>query len=211
MIKADSADYRMVFVTRVHQLLALGCGRIDLKRFHSHEEPEITGELVRAMDSVIDDTGSPHWVRKFSVHDDPPVNVPGRLGKSRRRIDIKVVSSLQLPRSCFSFEAKRLSKQNPVGDYIGSDGLGCFLDGHYAANDRDAGMLGYVQSDSPDEWATRLADRITRDARRLGLPTGGNWRKHSFRAGPSHTYHTRHSRKCNSQELDMYHTLLLCR
>lgn len=181
-----------------------------MKSFHSNQETEVTGELVRSMDSVIDDTTSPGWVRQFNVHDDPPINAPGRLGKSRKRIDIKVVSSHRLPRSRFSFEAKRLGGENPVRDYLGPKGLGCFLAGDYGADEIDAGMLGYVQSDSLDDWAGKIGDKIVRSGKELKLSAGSSWKKHCFRSGPSHTYHTRHSRKGNEQDIDIYHTLLMC-
>lgn len=55
---------------------------------------------------------------------------------------MKIVSAQTLPRTRFSFEAKRLGRGNPVSKYLGPKGLGCFLKGEYAVNEDDAGMLG---------------------------------------------------------------------
>lgn len=207
---ASSPAYRQVFVTRVHQLLELAYRRSDPTTFQASQETAITGELVRIMDDVIDDPASPRWIRHFSVHDDPPVNAPGRLGRSRKRLDIKVVSAHRSPRSRFSFEAKRLGEDNPTGDYLGEEGLGCFLTGDYARDEGDAGMLGYVQSGTLGDWAGKIGDRISGAAKEFGLIVGQAWTHRPFRNGPAHTYHTRHARKSVGRHIDVYHTLLAC-
>ncbi len=210
-LPAESAPaYREVFVSRVHQLLELAYRRLDPRGFGTYQETAITGELVRVMDEVIDDPGSPEWVRHFSVHDDPPVNAPGRLGRSRKRLDIKVVSSYRLPRSRFSFEAKRLGKENPVADYLGAEGLGCFIAGDYAREEPDAGMLGYVQCDTLDDWAKNLGEKIGAAAQGLCLVADHAWKLSPFRGGPARTYHTRHVRSSVGGSIDVYHTLLVC-
>jgi len=208
--KSSSATaYRKVFVSRVHQLLHLATFRVSLQAFKRYQETAITGEIVRVMDEIIDDPGSPRWVRHFSVHDDPPVNVKGRLGRSRKRLDIRVVSAQRLPRSRFSFEAKRLGKDHPVADYLGAEGLGCFLSGDYAREEVDAGMLGYVQTESVDVWAQRVGDGI-HAAASLQLIAGDRWKHRPLKGGPTHTFHTRHDRPAVGKRLDVYHTLLAC-
>jgi hypothetical protein len=184
--------------------------RTSPKSFQAYQETAITGELVRLMDDVIDDLSSPQWVRHFSVHDDPPVNAPRRLGRSRKRLDIKIVSAHRSPRSRFSFEAKRLGNDHPVADYLGEEGLGCFLMGDYAPDEGDAGMLGYVQSDTPSEWASKIGSKIAGATKVLGLIAGHPWKLLSFRNGPAHTYHTRHARMSVGRHIDIYHTLLAC-
>lgn len=204
----SSRTYRDVFVTRVHQLLELAYRRTDARSFQLFQETAITGELVRVMDAIVDDPTSPRWVRHFSIHDDPPVNVPGRLGRSRKRLDIKILSAQSVPRNRFAFEAKRLGKDNPIRDYLGDEGLGCFLAGHYAREEGDAGMLGYVQSDTPNDWANKLDVNIADGAKKLGLIAGHAWKRVPIRNGPAHTYRTRHSRRDVGQHIDVYHTLL---
>jgi hypothetical protein len=197
-------------VSRVHQLLELAGRWVDANRFKDSQETAITGELVRVMDEIIDNPNSPRWVRHFSVHDDPPVNAPKRVGRSRKRLDIKVVSAQRFPRSRFSFEAKRLGHGNPISKYLGDEGLGCFLSGDYGREEADAGMLGYVQSETPDAWAERIGKNIQESARELFLITGHPWKHLPFRGGPAHTYHTRHKRPSVGRRVDVYHTLLAC-
>ena len=41
-------------------------------------------------------------------------------------------------------------------DYLGEDGLQCFLRGRYAHESDEAGMLGYIQCDNISIWVERL-------------------------------------------------------
>ncbi|HEY1352160.1 MAG TPA: hypothetical protein VGF67_21290 [Ktedonobacteraceae bacterium] len=65
----------------------------------------------------------------------------------------------------YHFEARRLRAQGSVNNYLGADGLGCFLSGKYASESDEAGMLGYVQCDDVDIWVTRLQSAIDQDSR----------------------------------------------
>jgi hypothetical protein len=186
----------------------MGYERLDAKGFSAEEEPSITGKLVVSMDTVIDDPKSKGWVKHLHVKDDPPVNDGNRTGKRRKRIDIEVVSAERMPRNHFSFEAKRLGKNNPISDYLGPDGLGRFLGGEYAANENDAGMLGYLQSATPADWASGLAAELTDSAKEYAVCASFGWKEHVFSRGPEHTFHTRHARKGLGRDLNIYHTLL---
>ncbi len=204
----NAKDYRKVFVARVHQLLLLGYKRLDKpESLSEQEEPAITGKLVEQIDAVLDDRTSAQWVMYFQVKDDPPENDGVRTGKRRRRVDIEFVSGPYRPRQRFSFEAKWLGKDNPLAVYLGSDGLGCFLAGQYAAKDEDAGMLGYIRTDSPEKWAGKLGDSLKETAERYAVCSGCGWKKHSFKGGPGHTFHTRH-RRDDGREIEIYHSLL---
>jgi hypothetical protein len=189
-------------------LLELGYRKLTPSAWSTAEETAITGEIVRAMDEVLENPPRP-WFRHFSVHDDPPVNTPGRLGRSRKRLDIKIVSSQYLPRNRFSFEAKRLGKHNPVGNYVGPEGLGCFLKGDYADKEDDAGMLGYVQSDTAKNWARKIQAKLEEPHNDFALYDNSSWRKHFMRSGPTYTYRTRHNRVALGRPIDIYHTLLM--
>lgn len=207
----NSPDYRQAFIFRVHQLLQFGYERLTPSDCGEYEETGITGELVRAMDEAIDQCPKGKgWLRHFAVHDDPPVNVPGRLGKSRPRLDIKVVSGQRQPRSRFSFEAKRLGKGHAVGDYLGSEGLGCFLAGTYARDEDDAGMLGYVQSETPPQWAAKLKAHLDKPGGKHAVCPGQEWQPcPMLKHGPKHVFHTRHERCKPYRPVDIYHTLLV--
>lgn len=205
---ANTAALRRIFVTRVHQLLEMGYRRLNAKLFAAEDEPVITGELARGMNAAIDGDRSPAWVRYFQVQDEEPVNERTRRGKHRKRIDIGVRSSQARPRNHFSFEAKSLSFKKRLSDYLGNAGLQCFLKAEYAADEQDAGMLGYIQSGTEEEWAASL-QKALREAERkhqvcddcFGLP-------HRFNAGPAHTYLSRHLRPTLGIPIEVFHTFL---
>jgi hypothetical protein len=202
----NASDFRRVFIVKVHQLLELGYRKLIPRDWEAAEEPAITGELVRGMEEVAS-TSKPF--RHFHVHDDPYVNAPGRLGKHRKKLDISVVSSQNLQRTRFSFEAKRLGPLNPVRNYVGPEGLGCFLRGDYAATEDEAGMLGYVQSDTAENWAQRIQAKLQESRATFALYKNSTWREHLMRSGPTNTYHTCHNRAALGRSIDIYHTFLV--
>jgi hypothetical protein len=196
-------------VSRIHQLIEMGYRRMNAKQLASQDEPVITGELAQAMNAAIDDDSSPKWTRSFQVQDEQPVNDGQRKGKHRKRIDIGVRSSFPRPRNHFSFEAKLLSRKNPLRIYLGKDGLQCFLRGEYATRERDAGMLGYVQSGTEEEWAQSLQKEFRESGALHGVCDDLFGAQHRFEAGPAHTYHSRHVRQTSRDPIDIFHTLLL--
>ena len=155
-----------------HRLIAEGYARMDKAAFASEQEPAITGELVRQMRAYLESgAGVPAWVRHYSIHDDPPLNVDGRLGKARPRVDIEFERVAYGPRPRLRFEAKRLNSTNghTVSVYLGRDGLGCFLSGRYPATHGEAGMLGYVQSEDETAWSERIAEALRRNGPRYAV------------------------------------------
>jgi hypothetical protein len=209
-ISGNSEDYREAFLGKVHELLQLGYLRLTPSALVNEQEPAITGELVRGITEVLDDPHSEEWVRLFSVHDDPPVDNPMRKGKHRRRVDIRVDSAETRPRSRLSFEAKRLSRKHPVKEYFGPKGAGLFLASEYGANDPDGGMLGYVQCDTADVWAQKLAAALIATQSQLDIVESGGWADYSFPSGPEHCFRTIHARSSPGTPINLYHTLFQC-
>jgi len=204
----NTDELRRVFVARVHQLLELGYRRIKVEELASQAEPVITGELARAMNAAIDDDESPKWTHNFQVEDEQPVNNGIRKGKYRKRIDIGIRSSSPRPRHHFSFEAKLLGQKNPLRNYLGAEGLQCFLRGEYAADEKDAGMLGYVQSGTEAQWAQVLSNEFRVAGARHGVCDDCSGLEHRFKAGPAHTYHSQHFRPNLGERIDIFHTFL---
>ena len=110
------------------------------------------------MQDALEDLEAPVWTKNFWAVEETRVNDGEREGKYRRRIDIEIIEHRRGPRPRFRFEAKRLRDSDSRREYLGHDGLGCFLDGRYAASDPDAGMLGYVQEG-------KAADHVSCDIR----------------------------------------------
>jgi hypothetical protein len=205
---AYSKDYEYVFVQRVHQLLGMGYATLQPAEFANAQEEDITGELARAMDSVLDSSGAPQWTDLFSIHEEPRIHDPNRKGKKRRRLDIRIDCSENRPRTRFRFEAKRLGPNHGVSTYLGIDGLQCFIDGRYARDDRTGGMLGYVQEGNCDLWAQKIGMAISKRKDKLGLVKTSPWRSEKLTDKTPFTYRSGHERPDVGQPIEIYHTLL---
>ena len=156
-----------------HQILAWG-HQEALQQIHCDlEEEQITGLIVEAMREKLKDTAIPErFCDRYSVGEEKPLAVEGRTGKHRRKLDIVVESNL--PREVrpeYIFESKRLRKKSrqlqkggfPIGEYVGEDGLQCFVKGIYASQYPEAAMVGYVQSDTASYWESELKRRFDED------------------------------------------------
>ena len=205
---ANRPVYVAQFRRYVHRLIFLGYQRLDPASYHDTHEPAITGELVRAMREVTESPNAPRWVFRMAIHDDPPVNKAGRYGKDRQRVDIEFERAESGPRRRMQFEAKRLHTDDSVSDYVGSEGLGCFLDGEYAATHSEAGMLGYVQNGDEPTWAAKIAARLSNGAGQHGIRQDSHWKHEKVISELSHTYATRHDRQAPLLPIGMRHVLL---
>jgi hypothetical protein len=193
-----------------HWLIAEGYERMDKAAFAQAQEPAITGELVREMRSFLESgSGAPTWVSFFSIHDDPPLNVGGRLGRSRPRVDIEFERIAAGKRPRLRFEAKRLrsATRHTVARYLGEEGLGCFLTGKYPATHGEAGMLGYAQSDDEVTWAERIASRLSRDEAKYGT-VPPPFAPQVVHAALRHTYVSHHLLAEGAVPIVIHHVML---
>jgi hypothetical protein len=108
----------------------------------------------------------------------------------------------------FKVEAKRLGPDHPVSIYLGAQGLGAFICCEYANDQDDAGMLGYVQSETVDSWIASLARALGTSPGKFSVEADGTWQANGFLDGPAHTYRTRHTRTGGRGVITIYHTLL---
>lgn len=197
---ADAAAYRRKFVATVHRVLACAFRHLVPATLAGKEETDITGVLVEQMRNVVQSRTCPAGAMNFSIHDDQPVSGSGVEGKRRPRIDIVVERTGRGPRPLFHFEAKRLHRSDSVAAYMGDEGMECFLSGKYAPTEPDAGMLGYVQQDTPQTWTTRL---------RKGLEARGmNLSPHPADPALPYTYRSSHLR--SGRPFELFHVLLVC-
>jgi hypothetical protein len=203
------ATYESVFVRRVHRLIAMGYSTLTPCEFAPAQEEEITGELVKAIDGVLNREAAPVWSSWFSVHEEPRVHDPHRRGKRRLRLDIRIDCSQVKPRSRLCFEAKRLGPGHGTADYVGSEGLQCFIEGSYARNETIAGMLGYVQGGTPEEWAVKIEKAVTMAASSAKNQVPRLWRQHPLVPELQYTYYSSHERPGIGSMIDVYHTLLV--
>ncbi len=159
-------EYWPDFRKHAHELLILGYKVAKFKVKQWHDETDITGFIAEAIQERLDSPGSPDWYNQFALHEDPPVPGGNRTGRRRRRPDLIFESVVRRPRPKYFFESKRLRKQSTYREsyYLGGEGLQRFLNGIYAGDYTEAGMLGYVQCDTVDQWVDRLKIAIEDDA-----------------------------------------------
>ncbi len=206
----DRHEYREVFRRQVFELLRRGYERLDYPDFQDSEEEDITGELIREIRNVIEDRSCPSWTQYYAIHDDPRINAPDRLGKRRLRLDIEFERTGAGKHPRYPFEAKRLSSQThaKMDKYLGIDGLRQFLSGNYASEQDEAGMLGYVQSEEPSDWARKAHDSFVNNTETLHLCSDGNWKHVDNLANLDNCYCSKHNRPSVGKPIALFHVFL---
>ena len=204
--------FSLSFREHVHRLVHWGYEdahpRIQQPTSRADEEEEsITGFIAESIkDITVWEKES--WLKWFHVDDDPRVPTEGRSGKHRWKADL-IIESNPHGGPQYVFEAKRLKgSKHTAGRYTGSDGMGCFISGKYASRYDEAGMLGYVQSDSLAEWKDKVERKIDRDAKKLSL-TGSQRDEQVIDAFPLE-WVSEHNRNSVRRSITIYHILLDC-
>lgn len=154
--EAYADEYWSTYRHHIHTLLAWGYADSRSRVQAKHDETDISGFIAEAIQDRLDAFDSPIWCDQIGLKDDPPIPGGGRKGRSRWRPDLIFESVERRPRPKYHFEAKRLRKQQSITDYLGEDGLQCFLNGKYATESYEAGMLGYIECDDISTWVERL-------------------------------------------------------
>lgn len=95
----NRSDYEQLFIRCVHELVKLGYDRLCASAYATQEETVITGELVEAIEGILE-YPSENWMRVYRVYDDPPIN---EIIKTTRKID----QALAAPPKSFGLQAQR--------------------------------------------------------------------------------------------------------
>jgi hypothetical protein len=191
-----------------HELIAMGHQGLCAEDFENSQEPEITGELVRVMREVLERDTAPSWAEYYAIHDDPALNVPGRRGSARPRVDIEFERISHGTRPRLRFEAKRLGRSHGVTKYLGAEGLGCFTSGKYPLTHPEAGMLGYVQSRDEAVWALRIETVLRRRPDTYYAVGDMLWEQHRVTPRLAYTYRSKHYCQAAGEDIDIFHILL---
>lgn len=208
--RPDGDEYAVQFRRHCRYLIAIAYGRIRAEQHSKSEEDLITQRIKEGVSAAQREGSLPKWADRYFITDQAPVDVPDRVGKERPKIDIEVQSSECRNRPVFHFEAKRLRGEHShsVSQYVGASGLGCFIKELYARSRDEGGMLGYVQSKSPQHWADAIERKLQRDPKNKHRLTGdGGWAATRLTSELEHTYSTRHCRPTLGG-ITVYHTLL---
>jgi len=193
------------FIGDVHRLLALGYADVRGQVRDDHEEEDITGLIVQAI-KARQDLGQ---FTRYFVAETAPEQSNGRMGKRRRELDILMECSSGAPRPHFIFEAKRLrAPGHSIGEYVGEEGLLCFIRGYYASDCKVAGMVGYVQSHAPDRWSGELSRKFRTDTDGVLRAMGGPTRV-AIDQDLQHEWRSEHIRD-DGTPIRIYHVFLVC-
>ncbi len=207
----DRKEYRLAFRKQVFQLLKWGYDRLEALNYRQSEEEAISGDLAEKIEEIIQNRELPGWVGRYSVHVEKPVNTVERKGKRRQRLDMEFERVRHGPRPRYIFEAKLLCKNThaTMGAYFGPQGLGEFLSGNYASESDEAGMLGYVQSDTPRVWAQKATSKFENDPKPIGVRPGGTWSDTVILPDLDHCYRSKHDRLEEGGPITIYHLFLV--
>jgi hypothetical protein len=82
------------------------------------------------------------------------------IGRSRPRIDFIMEIVTRRPRPRLPFEAKRLYRSDSIAEYVGTEGLSRLITGTYPTPIGIAGMIGYIQNGTLNEWIARIERRL---------------------------------------------------
>ena len=211
---ADADKGFGLFVTRVHELLQAGYATMKPVAYNTCEEPEISGELADRIETFLEGRSKP-WMRYWTAMDNAPENQPHlplakrRMGKRRKLPDLKFKYSGQRETLYFRFEAKKLKDTGSFRDLISSeDGLGRFISREYGRKDVAGGLLGYVQLETPEIHASRVANAFAENPKLYRIEPDGGWTMVKWPNGPACCFRTIHTRKYTSQTITIFHSFL---
>ena len=197
------------FRERVHLLIELGYKKARNKFNSKTQETHITSHITEAIQEIFEDPISGSLWIDFDIDEDSLVKKENTYGRSKPRVDIVIKFCAGSPRPKFNFEAKRLkTNSSTTGDYVGLDGLMCFVNGHYSDQFPEASMLGYVQSDTIAQWKIKVQNAIIVDALPLELD-GTQTDYYGINALPDE-WISNHKRSVLGRPIIVYHILLDC-
>lgn len=205
------SSYQRLFRIHVHLLIAwgFGDGRKRIRSDHE-EEPDITSFICDAIQDRLRAADPPSWCRFYSVKENPPVRDGSRTGKSKPKPDVIIEWTRFVGRPEYVFEAKRLGgSRHGASEYMGADGMGCFIGGTYAARYDEAGMLGYVQVGTVSQWRDGLKSAI--DRKRVTLRLRAPQRDETVVDALPLEWGSDHDRGATGRPISLRHILLDCR
>lgn len=152
----------------VFQLVAWGYQRKEKEIRQRHLEEDITGLIRMGIDETLDDLDDDLWshFQIYSVHNEDPVDNRGTFGKSRPRVDVLIECRGSRPRKRYRLEAKRCARKKYKSKYNidwYAQGISVFLNGLYAKDSPEGGLLGLMQSDDEQYWKKELSAKLTSD------------------------------------------------
>ena len=175
----------------------------------SEDEPKITNRFVLALQSEGRRRGS-----RFRImpHVKDVERIDPDTGQGFVEIDIYVPHGYE-SRCYFGIEAKKLNTrdasgkwESQAGDYADREGMGCFVDGRYAACQAEGAMVGYVMDQDCARARTSISEAIDKRATNLRVTAPCPLHPCADLADYPHAFETRH--RLDRGEFTIYHVLL---
>ncbi len=183
--------------------LVISCwGQFKKPNRTDYEEP-ITRRFREALRKNKNLKGLPFSIWLESSETDPET------GKEIGRIDLMFLSGYK-EHVYFAFECKRLRypKSGKVipntGEYVGEDGMMCFVTGKYGKGQSNGGMIGYVMDGKSSEAKKAVKELIDKKSSDLFLEKGTTLTSSSI--NPTSVYETKHDLK--TKLFTLYHLFL---
>ena len=194
---------------RIFTLLFIGYARVrkmnqDLTQA---DEDDITNRIVKEIEVYQKDINSPDWADSYMVEQQRPIAPSGEIGDKRKWLDIFLRGNRAEGNHEFCFESKRLYPDQKTERYFGQQGMQRFLTGLYPVNlQKEAGMLGYVQSHDIPYWLNWLRKHFADSRNDLCVPAEANWNDYSVVEELENTFQTCH--KPEGENIVLFHILL---
>lgn len=153
----------------VFQLVAWGYRRKEKEIRQQRLEEDITGLIRKGINETLDELDDNLLPRfqLYSAHNEDPVDDHGTSGNKRRRVDVLIECSGSQPRTRYRLEAKRCARRKYKSKYNidwYAQGISAFLNGLYAKDSPEGGLLGLMQSDDAKYWKNKLSTKLKNDA-----------------------------------------------
>jgi len=140
---------------------------------NGEDEPKITNRFVLALQA---EQRCRRAQFRVEAHSKDVENLDTNTGKGYVEIDICVPHGYE-SRCYFGIEAKKLNTtdsngkwESKAGEYTGTNGMGCFVDGRYAGYQCEGAMVGYVMDSDCAKAKTSIAKSIEKCAAALRVP-----------------------------------------
>ena len=192
----DQNKYYEKFRNRVFKLIFVGHDRLRGKGLDltQAKEDDITDHIVKEIEAYKKDPKSPKWVDDYVVEQQRPHSSNGEIGDKRKWLDIFFQGNRKENNTEFCFEAKRLYADQKPKRYFLQQGMQRFLLAEYPVNsNREAVMLGYVQSHGIQHWLQWLQNNFDAFRAELCVSAGSGWEEFPIIPELNHSYRTQHT------------------
>jgi hypothetical protein len=175
----------------------------------AEDEPKITNRFIAALQAE-----KRRRRARFRVmpHVKDVENVDPQTGKGFVEIDIYVPHGDD-ERCYFGIEAKKLNTtdqtgkwRSNAGEYAGPNGMGCFVEGRYAAHQCEGAMVGYVMDSDRQRARTSISHAIDERAQALRVSPRCTLHPAQMLPGCTDAFETRHN--LDRGEFTLHHVLL---